>query len=72
METTTFILPELDDADAADTVRKVLDRTYGVARVLSRPGRREIYVKHSAAKAPRRKLLELLEGEGHTARVKQG
>lgn len=70
METTTFVLTELDDPERAQGVRSMLDDEPGVARVLVRADRGEVYVKHSAAKAPRRRLLDRLREEGFSASVK--
>lgn len=71
METTTFRLEKLKDADTGEKVRQLLEGSPGVKRVLVRQERGEVYVKHSAAQAPRHQLLERLEGEGYRARVKR-
>ncbi|MFW6078249.1 MAG: hypothetical protein ACODAE_01425 [Gemmatimonadota bacterium] len=71
MDTTTFVLEQLDADDRAESVRRLLDDEPGVARVLVRPDRAEIYVRHSAAKAPRNRLLERLRDEGYVARIKR-
>lgn len=69
METTTLVL-RLDDPDRARELRALLDEEPGVARVLVRPDRGEVYVKHSSHKAPRSRLLERLRDEGYPVRVK--
>lgn len=69
MDTTTFTVEDMTDAERADAVRRLLRDEPGVARVLARPDRGQVYVKHSRAKAPRARLLERLEEEGYTARI---
>lgn len=70
METTTLLLDQVRDQETAERVRKLLDEEKGVARVLVRPDRGEVYIKHSRAKAPRERLLERLSAEGLHAQVK--
>lgn len=70
MESTTLVVRQLKDWDTAERIRRLLDGEQGVARVLVRPDRGEVYVKHSRARAPRHRLLERLEGEGYEARLK--
>ncbi|HEX7118743.1 MAG TPA: hypothetical protein VF212_08150 [Longimicrobiales bacterium] len=70
MTTTTLVLERRGDDETAQRVREVLDGETGVARVLTRADRGEVYVRHSAAKAPRHRLLSRLEDEGLAVRVK--
>ncbi|HEX6940062.1 MAG TPA: hypothetical protein VF158_11675 [Longimicrobiales bacterium] len=70
MDTTTLVLDRRGDEETARRIREVLDGEDGVARVLTRSDRGEVYVRHSAARAPRRRLLARLEAEGVHVRVK--
>ncbi len=69
METTTLILGRVGDENIR-RARELLEEQPGVARVLARADKGEVYVRHSAARAPREHLLERLESEGLDARVK--
>ncbi|HEX7051043.1 MAG TPA: hypothetical protein VF188_12620 [Longimicrobiales bacterium] len=69
METTTLVLGREEKKETAERVRQALDGEPGVMRVLARPDRRAVYVRHSAARAPRHRLLERLEGEGISVRI---
>lgn len=71
METTTLILERRGDETTARRVREVLDGEPGVARVLARGDQGAVYVRHSAARAPRRHLLARLEDEGIAVRIKE-
>lgn len=71
MDTTTFVLEQIEDPERAESVRSMLDEEPGVARVLVSAEKGELYVKHSAAKAPRDRLLQRLRDEGYSAKVKR-
>jgi hypothetical protein len=70
METTTLVIEELRDTETGERIRELLDREDGVARVLVRPDRAEVYIKHSSHIAPRPRLLERLREAGFKARQK--
>lgn len=70
METTTLRLERAGDEETARRVREVLEGEPGVARVLVRGDRGEVYVRHSAARAPRRHLIARLEAEGLGVRIR--
>jgi len=65
MQTTTLILDASHDAEPTGArAQELLESRQGVHRVLVRPERRAIYVRHSAAKAPRHALIAHLAEEG--------
>lgn len=70
METTTLQGDQLRDAESAERIRRTLEGEFGIARVLARPDRGEVYVKHSAAKMPRKRLVERVAEEGVTVQIK--
>ena len=70
MDTTILVVEQLRDRQTADRLRHLLDGEPGVAAVVALEEYGEIYVKHNPARAPYRRLLERLEGEGFRARVK--
>ena len=70
MDTTILVVEQLRDRQTADRLRRLLDGEPGVTGVVALEEYGEIYVKHNPARAPYRRLLERLEGEGYRARVK--
>ena len=71
MDTTTFKAKQGLESGSADRIKTMLEKERGVARVLVREDRGEIYVRHSRAKAPRHRLLERLTEAGLDLQVKR-
>ena len=71
MDTTTFKAKQGLEPGSADRIKTMLKEEQGVARVLVREDRGEIYVRHSRAKAPRHRLLGLLTEAGLALQVKR-